>query len=76
MGDLTIRKVRTGSGSIAVQVVRYIKRKCIVVRHIGSAKTDNELTALWQEAEIIKEQISAQLSLFPNIEEKPILHAE
>ena len=70
-GDLTIRKVRTGSGSIAVQVVRYIKRKCIVVRHIGSAKTDDEVTVLLQEAEIIKVQMSAQLSLFSMIEDQP-----
>jgi len=75
-GDLTIRKVRTGSGSIAVQVVRYIKRKCIVVRHIGSAKTNDEVTVLLQEAEIIKEQMSAQLSLFSMIEEKPSLDAD
>jgi len=43
-GDLTIRKVRTGSGAIAVQVVKYVKRKCVIVRHIGSANTDDELT--------------------------------
>ena len=75
-GDLTIRKVRTGSGAIAIQVVRYIKRKCIIVRHIGSAKSDDELAVLWQEAEAVREQICTQPSLFSKIEQKPILHAE
>jgi transposase len=75
-GDLTIRKVRTGSGAIAVQVVRYVKRKCIVIRHIGSANTDDELAVLWQQAEIAREQLCAQPSLFAKIQQKQILHAE
>jgi len=75
-GDLTIRKVRTGSGAVAVQIVRYVKRKCVVVRHIGSANTDNELAVLWQEAEIAREQLCAQPSLFARIPQKQILHAE
>lgn len=75
-GDLTIRKVRTGSGATAIQVVKYVKRKCVVVRHIGSAKTNDELTVLLQEAEIIREQLSAQPSLFGKIEQKPLLHTE
>jgi transposase len=75
-GDLTIRKVRTGSGAIAVQVVRYVKRKCVVVRHIGSAKTDDKLAVLSQEAEIVREQLCVQPSLFPRVQQKQILHVE
>lgn len=75
-GDLTIRKVRTGSGATAVQIVQYVKRKCVVVRHLGSAKTDEELAALWQEAEIVREQLCVQPSLFARIPQKQILHAE
>jgi transposase len=75
-GDLTIRKVRTGSGAIAVQVVRYIKRKCKIVRHIGSANTNDELTVLLHEADSIREKLCIQPSLFAIIQEKPILHAE
>lgn len=75
-GDLTIRKVHTGSGATAVQVVRYVKRKCVVIRHIGSASTDDELTVLWQEAEVVREQLCAQPSLFAEIQQKNILHAE
>jgi transposase len=75
-GDLTIRKVRTGSGATAVQIIKYIKRKRVVVRHIGSANTDDELAVLWQEAEILREQLCSQPSLFAKIEQKPILHTE
>lgn len=75
-GDLSIRKVRTGSGATAVQIIKYVKRKRVVVRHIGSANTDNELTVLWREAEIIREQLCAQPSLFARVEQTSILHAE
>lgn len=75
-GDLTIRKVRTGSGAIAVQVVQYVKRKCVVVRHLGSANSDDELAVLCQEAEIVREQLCVQPSLFSRIPQKQILHAE
>ena len=68
-GDLTIRKVRSGSGATAVQVVKYVKRKCKIVRHIGSANTDDELTVLLQEAEAIREQLCPQPSLFAKIQE-------
>lgn len=75
-GELTIRKVRTGSGAIAVQVVRYVKRKCVIVRHIGSGNTDDELTVLWQEGEAVREQLCFQPSLFARDKQKSILHAE
>lgn len=75
-GDLSIRKVRTGSGSTAVQVIRYVKRKCIVVSHIGSAKTEAELQVLLQKAEQVREELNPQPSLFTKNIQKPILHAE
>jgi len=76
-GNLRIRKVRTASGAIAVQVIRYQRGKRIVVRHVGSAHTEEELTVLYREAEIIREQLSSQLSLF-SMTEKPqkLLHEE
>lgn len=76
-GDLTIRKVRTASGAIAVQIIRYSQGKRIIVRHIGSSHTDEELAVLCQEAEIQKEQLSLQPSLFSIIEKTPkLLHEE
>jgi transposase len=76
-GDLTIRKVRTASGAIAVQLIRYDHGKRVIVRHIGSSHTDEELAVLYREAENVREQLSPQLSLF-SIIEKPtnLLHAE
>jgi transposase len=61
---------------MAVQVVQYVKRKCVIVRHIGSANTEDELNVLWQEAENVKEQMCLQPSLFAKIEHKQILHAD
>lgn len=68
--ELIIRKVRTASGAIAVQLIRYEHNKRIVVRHIGSSHTAEELAALYQSAEIVREQLSNQLSLFPVVAEK------
>ena len=76
-GNLSIRKVRTASGAIAVQIIRYAQGKRIIVRHIGSSHTDEELAVLYQEAEIVREQLSLQPSLF-SIIEKPskLLHED
>ena len=67
-GDLTIRTVRTASGATAVQVIQYANNKRVVLKHIGSAHTDDELAILRCEAERVCEQLSPQLSLFPSIE--------
>ncbi len=76
-GDLRIRKVRTASGATAVQVIRYKSGKRTVIRHIGSAHTDDELTALIREGEIACEQLSSQLTFFPMIEtSKKLLHKD
>jgi transposase len=61
----SVRKVKTKSGSIAVQVVRYVGHKSIVSKHIGSAKDDMELIVLRQKAQEWIEDATAQLSLFP-----------
>jgi hypothetical protein len=63
-GDLRIRKTRTASGATAVQIIRYEQGKRIVVRHIGSAHTEDELTVLYREAELLREHLCIQPSLF------------
>lgn len=74
-GDLRIRKVSTSSGATAVQIVRYVDRKCVVVRHVGSAKTDQELQILIQEAECTRDEMCIQPSLFPaKRDETQLLH--
>ncbi len=66
----SVRKVKTKSGSTAVQVVRYIGHKSIVLKHIGSAKDETELAVLRQRALEWIEEESAQLSLFPSQKQK------
>lgn len=72
-GGLTIRTVRTASGATAVQIIQYANNKRIVVKHIGSAHTDDELAALRSEAERIREELSPQFSLFSSLEPSPRL---
>lgn len=55
------------------QNIRYKNGKRIVVRHIGSAHTDEELAVLYREAEIACEQLSEQLTIFPIITLKNLL---
>jgi transposase len=64
-GMFSIRKVKTGSGSTAIQVVRYVGHRSIVYKHIGSTKDDVELSALRQVAMNWIADNSSQLSLFP-----------
>ena len=66
----SVRKVRTKSGSIAIQVVRYVGHRSIISKHIGSAKDQTEESVLRQRTlEWIDEQ-TAQLSLFPAQKQK------
>ncbi len=67
---LSVRKVKTKSGSIAIQVVRYVGHKSIVLKHVGSAKDETELSVLKQRALEWIEEESAQLSLFPSQKQK------
>lgn len=74
---LSIRTTKTASGASAVQVVRYQRSKCIVVKHIGSANTKEEYTVLRREAEIVRDQLCGQQSLFPPEENATqLMHVE
>ncbi|WP_067967689.1 IS1634 family transposase [Mycolicibacter icosiumassiliensis] len=46
-----VRKVRTASGAVAVQVVRKDRGKVVILAHLGSAHTDAELGILLDAAE-------------------------
>lgn len=61
----SIRKTRTASGATAVQVVRYERRTVVVLKHIGSARTPEEIVALTESAAAWIERTTAQRSLFP-----------
>src|SRR5712691_8041029 len=70
-----VRTVKTSSGATAVQIVRYRKGKTIVLSHLGSAHTSDNLLALKEEAQKQIEEISEQQTLFPREKQKasPIL---
>lgn len=47
---LSVRKVKTKSSSIAVQIVYYKNRRVKVIKHIGSGKTTNDIELLIDQA--------------------------
>ena len=49
---LRIRTVKTGSGATAVQVIYYLNRKRVIYKHIGSAKSNDELEQLKLVAQV------------------------
>ena len=61
---LYIRVVKTSSGASAVQVVYYRNRKRVIFKHIGSAKTDNELESLKIVAQDLIDNHMPSLSFF------------
>ena len=66
----SIRKVRTASGSIAIQVVQYQGHKSKIMKHIGSSKDAEEVSVLIQKAkEWIKDR-TKQISLFVEPQQK------
>lgn len=61
----SIRKTRTASGAVAVQVVRYENRKVVIMKHVGSGRAKEEVAALVESARVWIEQETKQPSLFP-----------
>jgi len=59
-----IRKTKTASGAIALQVVQYINRKLTIAKHIGSAHTYEEAQALRRIADDWIKQTTRRQSLF------------
>jgi transposase len=64
---LKIREVKTSSGKIAVQVYYLLNRKRVIVKHLGSAMTADELDYLKQQAQQFIDDNSSQTSLFPSL---------
>jgi hypothetical protein len=63
---LKFREVKTGSGKIAIQVYYLHNRKRVIVKHLGSASTDDELDNLKHQAGQFIGDHSNQASLFPS----------
>jgi len=64
---LKFREVKTGSGKTAVQVYYLHNRKHVIVKHLGSANTNEELENLKQQAQQFIEDYSSQTTLFPKL---------
>lgn len=62
---LHIRVVNTKGLSRSVQVVRYSNNRRIIVKHIGSGKTDEDITNLYEVAEAFIVDAGGQIPLFP-----------
>ena len=60
----SIRKTRTASGAWAVQVVRYVNRRLVVLKHVGSAHDAAEVEVLMRQARTWYEA-QPQGALFP-----------
>jgi hypothetical protein len=63
---LKYRSVKTSSGKIAIQVYYLHNRKRVIVKHLGSASTQDELNHLKHLAEQSIVDYSNQASLFPS----------
>jgi hypothetical protein len=66
----SIRKVRTASGSIAIQVVQYQGHKSIIMKHIGSTKDAVKVSVLIQKAKEWISNQTKQVSLFVEPQQK------
>ena len=62
---LRVRKVKTKSGSTAIQVVQYTGHRAKIIKHIGSAKDDFERDLLITKAQEWIEKYTLQSNLFP-----------
>ena len=69
MGSRFIRKVRTASGAIAVQIVEKNGRTVTGIEHLGSANTDQDLAVLLAAAK--ERLLPGQDTLDFNVEQTP-----
>ncbi len=61
-----IRQIKYSSNSVSVQVYTIKDRKRVILRHIGTARTDQEKDALISLANDFIDKLSKQLNLFEN----------
>jgi transposase len=68
-----VRKVRTKSGSTAIQVVQYKGHRAKIAKHVGSAKDDIEYDLLLKKAQAWIEEQTLQANLFPDQKQKVLI---
>ena len=64
-----VRKVKTGSKAIAVQVIKYVKRKRVIVKHFGSGRNKEEVITLCNNAARWISEQTKQIPLFQQEEQ-------
>ncbi len=69
---LSVRKVKTGSGATAVQIVIHKGHRAKIVKHIGSARTNEEIEVLLLDAQRFVKEKTKQDSIFPE-QNSPII---
>ena len=69
-----IRQIKYSASSVSIQVYRIENRKRIIIRHIGTARNEEEKTALLILANEFIEKISKQLNLYENNQSTNILN--
>ncbi|MFA6923030.1 MAG: IS1634 family transposase [Bacteroidales bacterium] len=69
----SVRKVKTKSGSTAIQVVQYFGHRSKVFKHIGSSNIDAEIVVLQRKALDWIEEQTSQTKLFQEQKQKILL---
>lgn len=69
-----IRQIKYAAGSVSIQVYRIENRKRVIVRHIGTARNEEEKNSLLILANEFIEKISKQLCLYENDQTTNILN--
>jgi len=68
-----IRKVKTKSGAVAIQVVQYHGHQAKIAKHIGSSKEDIEYKLLLKQAQGWIDGQTLQLTMFPEPKQKVLV---
>lgn len=69
-----IRAISYTSTSVSIQVYKIVNRKRVIIRHIGTARNEQEKTYLLSLADDFINKASKQLSLFENAHSLSILN--
>jgi len=69
----SVRKVKTKSGSTAIQVVQYVGHRSIIAKHLGSSKDDFEIGILRQKALDWIDEQTAQTTLYPEQKQRVLI---
>jgi len=69
-----LRTTKTSSDATAIQVVRYVNRRMIIIKHIGSSHNPDELQKLKLVASEYIDKLTKQPSLFPKEQQSNLVH--